>query len=258
MTVPNDLPYMQFYVNDFDNDTCGLSSVAVGVWVRMLMAMHRKRCGELSGTLDRLSKITRCSAAELEAALTEFETDNVCDVIRDCNGVVTIICRRLKREELKRATTLERVRKYRERKAEQEQDGDCNAGVTPLTRAYSQSQSHNQKENTPKESVFPFEEFWEVYGKKVERMKCERIYARISEADRQIIRDRLPAYVASTPDVTYRKNPQTYLNGRCWNDEIIEHRSRPRPPEQWQGRTQSMEEKDINGEGFFWDDHSGR
>ena len=119
--------------------------------------------------------------------------------------------------------------------------------------------TNNQcKENTPKESVFPFEEFWEVYGKKVERMKCERIYARISEADRQIIRDRLPAYVASTPDVTYRKNPQTYLNGRCWNDEIIEHRSRPRPPEQWQGRTQSMEEKDINGEGFFWDDNSGR
>jgi hypothetical protein len=30
-----------------------------------------------------------------------------------------------------------------------------------------------------------------------------------------------PAYVESTPDKAYRKDPLTYLNGKCWNDEII-------------------------------------
>jgi hypothetical protein len=28
----------------------------------------------------------------------------------------------------------------------------------------------------------------------------------------------LPFYIIQTPDKTYRKNPLTYLNGKCWND----------------------------------------
>ena len=72
-----------------------------------------------------------------------------------------------------------------------------------------------------KETCFSFDEFWSCYDKKVERVKCERIYARIGESDRAAIRDRLPAYVASTPDKTYRKNPQTWLHGECWNDDVV-------------------------------------
>lgn len=71
------------------------------------------------------------------------------------------------------------------------------------------------------DSVLPFAEFWTMYGKKVERAKCMRKYAAISESDRAEIRKRLPAYVAATPDVQFRKNPQTYLNGRCWMDEDL-------------------------------------
>ena len=148
--MPNDLPYMQFYVNDFDNDTCGMSSAAVGVWVRLLIAMHRKKCGELSGTLGYLAKITRCTVDELDAALSEFQAEDICYMSRsgngDCNDVVTVICRRLKREEQKRINTSARVRKYRERKASQPENPDCNATVTPYTHAYSQSQS-TEKEN---------------------------------------------------------------------------------------------------------------
>ena len=77
-------------------------------------------------------------------------------------------------------------------------------------------------------SCFSFEEFWSAYGKRVERVKCERIYARIGEKDRLVIRERLPLYIQSTPDKAYRKNPQTYLNGKCWNDDIIEPRKNGR------------------------------
>jgi hypothetical protein len=31
----------------------------------------------------------------------------------------------------------------------------------------------------------------------------------------------VPIYVRSTPDKTFRKNPETYLNGECWNDEVV-------------------------------------
>lgn len=74
--------------------------------------------------------------------------------------------------------------------------------------------------NTPK-SVFTFEDFWNAYGKKVDRAKCEKLYAKIKESDRAKIKEHVPKYVAATPEVQYRKNPQTYINGKCWNDEII-------------------------------------
>lgn len=45
-------------------------------------------------------------------------------------------------------------------------------------------------------------------------------YARISEEERAAIREKLPGYIAATPDVQFRKNPQTWLNGRCWEDEL--------------------------------------
>lgn len=74
--------------------------------------------------------------------------------------------------------------------------------------------------NTPK-SVFGFDEFWDAYDKKTGRKNCEKLYAKIPEQDRAKIKAHVPQYVAATPDKKYRKDPQTYLNGKCWEDEII-------------------------------------
>lgn len=73
----------------------------------------------------------------------------------------------------------------------------------------------------PRVSVLPFDDFWNLYGKKVDRAASERAYARIPERDRAKIKEHVPRYVAATPEVRYRKNPTTYLHGKCWNDEII-------------------------------------
>ena len=75
--------------------------------------------------------------------------------------------------------------------------------------------------NNTKKSVFSFDEFWDAYGKKVDKKKCEKIYVKISEQERAKIKTHVPQYVASKPEKKYRKDPQTYLNGECWNDEII-------------------------------------
>ena len=68
---------------------------------------------------------------------------------------------------------------------------------------------------------FPFEEFWNSYDKKTERPACEKKFAKLSEKEKELIWAHVPKYVASTPDKKYRKNPDTYLNNKCWNDEII-------------------------------------
>ena len=220
--MPNNMPYMQFYVDDFDNDTCGLSAVAVGVWIRILIAMHRKRCGTLTGTTDKISKITRCSVDEINAALLELENDSVCEILRQSNGEVTIVCRRLQKEEQKRLLTAERVRKFRAKASTEQPEvmetkPESNAEVTQYARAIYPKPKPNPNINT----IYSFDEFWNAYGKKVDRAKCEKLYSKVKEDDRAKIKQHVPKYVASTPDVQYRKNPQTYLNGKCWNDEII-------------------------------------
>ena len=78
------------------------------------------------------------------------------------------------------------------------------------------------EEKTAKEpeTCLSFNEFWDMYGRKIERRKCEMRYAKISETDRVKIKEVLPAYVAATPDVKYRKFPATWLNNRGWEDDI--------------------------------------
>lgn len=65
-----------------------------------------------------------------------------------------------------------------------------------------------------------FAEFWDMYGKKTGREQCERKFKKLRACDIEKIFEALPRYIASTPDIQYRKNPATWLNQKCWNDEI--------------------------------------
>lgn len=69
-------------------------------------------------------------------------------------------------------------------------------------------------------TIYPFDEFWETYNKKTGRANCERIYARLKDKDYAKIKETLPIYLASVKDKKFQMNPQTYLNGRYWEDEI--------------------------------------
>ena len=71
-------------------------------------------------------------------------------------------------------------------------------------------------------TCFDFCDFWEVYDKKIDKKKCESIYAKIKEDDRQKIKDTITLYVAINKEKQFRKNPQTYLNGRNWEDDLTD------------------------------------
>jgi len=66
-----------------------------------------------------------------------------------------------------------------------------------------------------------FEDWWEMYQKKRGKKKAKQKWDRLTEEQQTACLLATPAYVASTPDPVYRKDPLTYLNGECWNDEII-------------------------------------
>jgi hypothetical protein len=82
----------------------------------------------------------------------------------------------------------------------------------------------NKKENKNKkeEEEIYFEIFWNTYQKKMDKVKCFKVWKSIPEQERSQIQEQARKYVASTPDVKFRKNPLTWLNGQCWNDEITE------------------------------------
>ena len=65
-----------------------------------------------------------------------------------------------------------------------------------------------------------FENFWNLYGKKVDRVKCEKAWKKLKKQEVEKILETIEAYVLSNPDIQYRKNPLTYLNGKCFNDEL--------------------------------------
>ena len=68
-----------------------------------------------------------------------------------------------------------------------------------------------------------FEDFWNLYDKKRGRKKCIQKWNRLKDPDKLLIMEHVPEYVKSTPEVQWRKDPSTYLNGECWHDEIINY-----------------------------------
>lgn len=66
-----------------------------------------------------------------------------------------------------------------------------------------------------------FEDFWNRYDKKIGRKKCADKWAKISNSDKELIMENLPAYLSSIRDKQYQKHPITYLNNESWHDEII-------------------------------------
>ena len=89
-----------------------------------------------------------------------------------------------------------------------------------------------------------FEIFWNSYGKKVDRVKCEKAWKKLKKQEIEKILETINRYVGANPDIQYRKNPLTYLNGKCFNDELpgygknqnnsLPLNDKPIIPEQWQ------------------------
>lgn len=68
-----------------------------------------------------------------------------------------------------------------------------------------------------------FEIFWDAYDKKTgDKKKLKVKWDKLTEKERVSALAYIPVYVAATPDKQYRKNPDTFLNNKSWNDEIIQ------------------------------------
>ncbi len=72
------------------------------------------------------------------------------------------------------------------------------------------------------DKIICFDEFWELYDKKVgDKQRLEVKWKKLSDSDRSAIMKYIPKYKEVRPDKTFRKNPETFLNNKSWNDELI-------------------------------------
>ena len=92
---------------------------------------------------------------------------------------------------------------------------------TPIVHRTSPPINKNEKKLRMKEKrLAQFETFWNTYNKKIDRKKCFAKFMNLSAKDIKVIMESVDNYVKAHPETKYRKNPLTYLNGECWNDEI--------------------------------------
>jgi hypothetical protein len=78
------------------------------------------------------------------------------------------------------------------------------------------------KEIKGKEINISFDSFWDLYDKKTgEKNKLSDKWEKLSDSERTEIMRYIPNYKICTPDKKFRKDPQTFLNKKSWNDELI-------------------------------------
>jgi uncharacterized protein YlbG (UPF0298 family) len=72
--------------------------------------------------------------------------------------------------------------------------------------------------------LFGFEDFWSAYDHKKSKPLAQKAWKQIEVDDDLLskILHAVHAYVRNTPDKQYRKHPTTWLNQKCWEDEITE------------------------------------
>lgn len=89
-------------------------------------------------------------------------------------------------------------------------------------------EEENKKDIKPETTVsvksskeLDFEIWWNKYDKKEGRKNSFNKWMKLKDSEIELCLASVDAYVVSTPNKQFRKNPLTYLNGCHWNDEII-------------------------------------
>jgi hypothetical protein len=129
------------------------------------------------------------------------------------------------------------LRKYEDKKLQWSEAGKRSAEVRKLKKEATEStdvknvatESTVIVKDTVKDKVIDikeeessptFNEFWELYNKKNDKVKSQKKWLSLSQKVKEQIMEYVPKYILLTPDKQFRKNPLTFFNNQSWNDEI--------------------------------------
>jgi hypothetical protein len=161
--------------------------------------------GQIGHDADTLAKRWKWSRGKVERYLTMLESDGM--IVRQKSNVTTLIS----------------ICKYDDYQANDKANSKANDKTNGQQTVKQTDTNKNDKnyKNEKNEENISFLRFWNLYDKKIDRQACERKWNKIDSELHELIFAHVADYVASTPQVQYRKNPETYLNNRSWENEIV-------------------------------------
>lgn len=194
-------PAVLFYTSDFLSGTFTMSNEQVGMYIRLLCLQHQK------GKLTEKDMLSICRAYDVDIWSKFKNEDGAFYNERMYNETI----RRQKFSESRR-----------------------NNAKSPKNESTSKAYAKHMETETENETITinrtkakieildpKFEEWWLWYDYKVSKEKAKKSWNKLNENEKDLALQSVQAYVQSTPDKTYRKHPTTYLNQKCFNDEII-------------------------------------
>ena len=199
-------PAVLFYFQDFLVGTEFMTDEEVGKYIRILC--HQADKGPLS--IQKIQSI--CHGIEIPAAILEkLRVDDQGNYYQE----------RMRSEREKRANYIENQRERAQKRwSKEESHGNAAASATAMPFILENENKDLNKVIDIKINV-PFEKFWDAYDKKIDRGKCEKKWIRLTDDERSACMKGLPAYVLATPIKKFRRDPETYLNNKSWENEIV-------------------------------------
>src|ERR1043166_3460649 len=94
-SVP-ELPWVRWFPSNWLSEP-GLSlcdAATRGIWADAINSMMLSNSDHISGSIDQLSRLCRCSPQQMKQAILEMQNFKIAE-ISDANGHITILCRRL-------------------------------------------------------------------------------------------------------------------------------------------------------------------
>ena len=189
-------PAVLFYTSDFLSGTFTMDNEQVGKYIRLLCLQHQK------GKLSEKDMLSICKAYDNEI----WDKFKIEDGLYYNDRMYNETIRRQKFSESRR-----------------------NNAKSPKKESTSEAYAEHMETETENRTItineninIDFDWFWNDYDKKVgDKQKLKKKWNKLTDEERQNAMNYLDLYKQSVPDKQFRKNPETFLNNKSWNDEII-------------------------------------
>ena len=121
--------------------------------------------------------------------------------------------------QIKKEKNRERISQWRENQSDEKNVTRYESvSNTPKVNRSKVNRSKDISDDTPTS----FTNFWNIYDKKVgSREKLKNKWEQLQEEERLKAIEFIPKYKTAQPDKFFRKNPETFLKNKSWNDELI-------------------------------------
>ena len=189
-------PAVLFYTSDFLSGTFTMTNEQVGMYIRLLCLQHQK------GKLSERDMFRICKAYDVDI-WNKFKIEDG-----------QFFNERMYNETIRR-------KKFTESRRNNAKSLK-NDSTSKAYAKHMETETENVTITINEDINIDFEWFWNNYDKKVGvKEKLKKKWNKLSDEERQNAMNYIDLYKQSVPDKKYRKNPETFLNNKSWNDEII-------------------------------------